>query len=517
VPSIGKSDSQRSPVIAELFAALVVLPTLVGVAFLATRSAGQIREDAVWLLVWGILTAGVELMPVPTWHGVQVSMGFPLLIAVALIYLPAEASLVALLGSFDPREFKGEVTLLRALFNRSQVALAVLASSSVFHAVAKVEEPWTKVLPAALLATLVDYSINLGLVAVVVSLAYRVRLHRALRELLGRGQEFLVSYLGLGVVGTVLAKFYKLPGVGIWSVITVLAPLLFARQMFFRSRALEEAHKELQDREQVLRALSNRMAEERQDERAQIAAYLHDDLAQLLFRLSIQVDVARRHLDTGRTAELSEELEKIKETKALTADRVRALIRDLDRSPLGHHGLAEALQGFIGETARDSEVRFHTDIADVRLPPPIALLAYHIARESVMNAVKHANANNMWLTLRPDGDAVELILRDDGAGFDAEAPAPEGHFGLAMMRERATVGGGTYRLESAAGAGTTITVRFPTSLLQDGEATPVSTSAGSGMGDASRGTRDSSQKPQVPPSQSVPASPPRSSVPSPRT
>ena len=69
--------------------------------------------------------------------------------------------------------------------------------------------------------------------------------------------------------------------------------------MFFRSQALEEAHKELQEREQVLRALSNAMAEERADERLQIAGYLHDDLAQVLFRLSIQVDVARKLLAEG--------------------------------------------------------------------------------------------------------------------------------------------------------------------------------------------------------------------------
>jgi len=508
----GRLGSRRLGLLA--FELGVILPTLAGIGFLVAPNTNTLVPE---LLFWAALVALVELLPVPAWRGVQVSVGFPLLMVVALLYQPAAAGLTAFISASDPREFRREVDFLRAVFNRCQVALSVLAASWVFHSLAEVQgSSVARLLGAAMLAAVADYFVNASLVTVFTSIRVSVPPLKVIRELrIGSLTEFLISYLGLGVLGLMLAKLYL--EVGLWSVPVFVLPLLFARQMFFRSRALEEAHKELQDREQVLRALSNRMAEERQDERAQIAAYLHDDLAQLLFRLSIQVDVARRHLDTGRTAELSEELEKIKETKALTADRVRALIRDLDRSPLGHHGLAEALQGFIGETARDSEVRFHTDIADVRLPPPIALLAYHIARESVMNAVKHANANNMWLTLRPDGDAVELILRDDGAGFDAEAPAPEGHFGLAMMRERATVGGGTYRLESAAGAGTTITVRFPTSLLQDGEATPVSTSAGSGMGDASRGTRDSSQKPQVPPSQSVPASPPRSSVPSPRT
>jgi len=281
-----------------------------------------------------------------------------------------------------------------------------------------------------------------------------------------------------------------------------LAPLLFARQMFFRSRALEEAHKELQEREQVLRALSNRMAEERQDERAAIAAYLHDDLAQLLFRLSIQVDVARRHLTSGRSEQALESLEKIKDTKQETSDRVRALIRDLHRSPLGHAGLAEALQGFIAETARDSAVRFHTDIAEVALPAPIALLIYHIAREGTMNALKHANASNVWVIVKQDDEFIELMLKDDGDGFDTVAPGPEGHFGLAMMRERALVGGGTFELESAPGAGATITVRFPTSLLQQDGASAASHAADADARGASRDTPGGADEPSP---ESVPA------------
>jgi signal transduction histidine kinase len=114
------------------------------------------------------------------------------------------------------------------------------------------------------------------------------------------------------------------------------------------------------------------MAEDRQDERLQIAAFLHDDLAQHLFRLSIQVDVARRHLAAGKLDETELSLEEIKETKNRTSDRIRALIRDLHRSPLGRAGLAEALHSFIAETARDSHVRVHTDIDELPLPPPIA-------------------------------------------------------------------------------------------------------------------------------------------------
>jgi signal transduction histidine kinase len=263
-----------------------------------------------------------------------------------------------------------------------------------------------------------------------------------------------------------LAKLYSIEEVGFWSILTVLAPLLFARQMFLRSQAVEEAHKELQEREQVLRSLSNAMAEERADERQKIAAYLHDDLAQVLFRLSIQVDVARKLLDKGDVDETANQLEKIRESKQDTSDRIRALIRDLHRSPLGAKGLAEALESFTDEVGRDSGVRFHRDVEDVPMPAPIALLIYHIAREGLMNALNHARATDMWIAVSGDDEFLELQLRDNGAGFDTSAPGPEGHFGMAMMRERAQVGGGTFEVFSVPGQGTTITVKFPTSLLQ---------------------------------------------------
>ena len=128
--------------------------------------------------------------------------------------------------------------------------------------------------------------------------------------------------------------------------------------MFFRTHALEEAHVELKEREEILRDLSNAMAEERADERLQIAGYLHDDLAQVLFRLSLQVDVARKLLDKNDFVDLRQQLEKIRESKQETSDRIRALIRELHRSPLGAKGLAEALESFTDEVGRDSGVQF---------------------------------------------------------------------------------------------------------------------------------------------------------------
>jgi signal transduction histidine kinase len=321
-------------------------------------------------------------------------------------------------------------------------------------------------LPAALVAGLADYVVNVGLVGLGVALVNNIGFLEVLRRMrIGRSAEFLVNYIGLGFFGAVLAKLYVDPLVGVWAIPAVLMPLVLARQMFFRTRALEEAHEELKLREQIMRSLSDRMAEERQDERAQIAAYLHDDLAQLLFRLSLQVDVAKRHLrsDDPTTTEL--DLENIRDTKNRTSEMVRALIRDLHRSPLGRKGLGEALSSFVSDIATGSGVEFTTDVEEVNLPPAIQLLAYHIAREAAMNALKHSGASAVEISLKSQDDRVVLGIRDNGLGFDTSAPGPEGHFGLSMMRERAQVAGGEFNLTSSPGVGTTIEVAFPDSWV----------------------------------------------------
>jgi signal transduction histidine kinase len=454
------------------FEVAVVTPTLAVLTLALLQEPPELDSDE-WakLVALVLIVALVELIPVPMWRGTHIAMGFPLLMVVAFLFDPAVAASAAFVAASDPRELRREVGFLHAVFNRSQVALAVGAASLTFHAlVANVEGSNAfALLGAAGLAAVADYVVNASLVTFGASFLYRMPPLRVVQELrVGRLSEFVISYLFLAVFGVILAKILDLPEIVFWTLPVLVIPLLLARQMFFRSKALEEAHKELQDREHVLRALSNRMAEERQDERMQIASYLHDDLAQLLFRLSIQVDVARRHVSSGKIDEVEKQLGEIKDTKNRTSDRIRALIRDLHRSPLGRAGLAEALRSFIAEVSGDnSDVRFHAaDIDEVELPAPIALLMYHIGREAIMNSLKHAHANNMWITVRQHGDEVEMLLRDDGAGFDVDAPEPEGHFGLTMMRERATVGGGTFEMSSAPGEGATIKVRFPTLWLQ---------------------------------------------------
>jgi signal transduction histidine kinase len=411
----------------------------------------------------------VELLPVSVSKTLQLSLSYPILLAAAMLYQPVLVGAIAVLGSFDSRELRGELPLLTSLFNRSQIAFSAISASLVFHTFATVHSPLSVLLPTMILASSAAYAVNVFLVAVYMRLVYAQPLARIISQLrLGAASQFLLNHLGLGLIGVVIARLYTYSGVGIWSVVAFILPLVFARQMFFRTMALEEASKELKDREQVLRALSNRMAEERQDERMQIAAYLHDDLAQMLFRLNLQVEMAKRRLALGDLDSVLNHLEGITSTKEQTSTAIRALIRDLHRSPIGRKGLAEAIQSLADDLSRGSTTRIGTDVIEIALPPPIQLLIYQIAREAAMNALKHAEAANIWISLQESGEGVELRIRDDGRGFDTEAPAPEGHFGSVMMRERALVAGGSFSIDSQPGQGTNIRAIFPRLWVEEG-------------------------------------------------
>jgi signal transduction histidine kinase len=417
-------------------------------------------DSALDVLFWAVVIGIVELLHVPVWKSIQVSMGVPLLMATAFIYPPEIAGLIGFLGSSDPREWRREVSLSRALFNRSQVALSVFLASAAFHLLDGSVYTLAGALRGAPVAVLVDFVVNTTLVSVLISLEQRTSVSEVRRRLrIGSAQEFLVSYMGLGLLGVLLARLFDQ---GWWAVAVFVLPLLLARQMFFRTRALEDATEELKDREVLLRALSNRMAEERQDERMQIAAYLHDDLAQILYRMSLQIDIAEGQLQRGEEG-AAEELEALRATKERALTVVRALIKDLHRSPLGRAGLEEALRSYCLDVEKDTGMKVQGRLQHVEMPAPIQLLCYHIAREAVMNAVKHAEPTTIRVNLESIPDGARLTVSDDGKGFDPEQGPPEGHYGLTMMRERAQVAGGTFEMDSHPGQGTIVTAEFPTS------------------------------------------------------
>src|SRR5439155_22398127 len=109
-----------------------------------------------------------------------------------------------------------------------------------------------------------------------------------------------------------------------------------------------------------------------------------------------------------------------------------------------------------------TDVRADSD--ERRLPADVQIGLYRIAQEALNNTVKHAGASGAKLQFRLRGGRANLLIEDDGRGFD-ETRTPPGHLGLSIMRERARAIGAQLRVESHEGSGTRIHVRWRGALL----------------------------------------------------
>jgi signal transduction histidine kinase len=157
---------------------------------------------------------------------------------------------------------------------------------------------------------------------------------------------------------------------------------------------------------------------------------------------------------------------------------LRHLMSALRPPVLDNRGLAEALE----EHAQRFEQE-HATAVDIglglqaRLAPELETILYRIVQESLNNVAKHARAGRVTVTVdQPDAGQVRLRVHDDGVGFDASNAGQllrEGHFGLAGMRERASLVGGSLEVESQPGSGTTVVARLPLQPSQL-DAAPVS-------------------------------------------
>jgi signal transduction histidine kinase len=145
------------------------------------------------------------------------------------------------------------------------------------------------------------------------------------------------------------------------------------------------------------------------------------------------------------------------------SEDVHALSYRLHPSILEDLGLIEALKAECERFSRSCSVRLEADPRDIpeRLPSEVALCLFRIAQEGLRNIVRHARANRTQVRLgRMDG-GLQLVVRDDGAGFDRVQDRSRASLGHASMRQRAVLLGGKVELDSSPGQGTTIRAWVP--------------------------------------------------------
>lgn len=198
------------------------------------------------------------------------------------------------------------------------------------------------------------------------------------------------------------------------------------------------------------------------DERNRLARELHDALTQTLFSLRLTVEAAASLLpaDPDRAAR---ELATARALLDATFTELRELVFELRPPALEADGLAATVAKHLEVVGRAHGLQVETTATgDERLAGAVRREVFRVVQEAVANAVRHAGASSLEVTLAFAGEGVTAIVRDDGGGFD---PAARGvrsrHLGLTSMRERAAALGGALAVESAPGRGTTVRMQVP--------------------------------------------------------
>jgi signal transduction histidine kinase len=224
---------------------------------------------------------------------------------------------------------------------------------------------------------------------------------------------------------------------------------------------LREQIAERRRAEEELRRLSHRLVEVQESERRNIARELHDEIGQLLTGLKLA-------LATTSLLEGAEARANLEQAQAIVNDlmgRVRDLSLDLRPAMLDDLGLLHALLWHFERYTAQTGVRVifnHTGIEGQRLESKMETAVYRIIQEALTNVARHASVNEVRVNVSADAESLSAQVIDYGKGFLPEAALlSSSSSGLAGMRERAQLLGGTLKIEAAPGSGAKLSLRAP--------------------------------------------------------
>ncbi len=193
-------------------------------------------------------------------------------------------------------------------------------------------------------------------------------------------------------------------------------------------------------------------------ERARWARELHDSILQgLASRRVLLSSELKRGAGPGLEAAVAEALEDM----GRDIDELRSLITELRPATLDQLGLSAALEDLVERFGHGAEIEVVADlsIGAERLDPELETAVYRLVQESLTNIAKHAGANGVTLQVSAGEGRLDVLISDDGRGFDLMDE--RGGFGLAGMRERVELTGGELQIESKPGAGTRVMASVP--------------------------------------------------------
>lgn len=235
--------------------------------------------------------------------------------------------------------------------------------------------------------------------------------------------------------------------------------------------ALENAKllQEVQRKDEMRGELLREIFSVQEEERKRIARELHDETSQALASLAANLETTSGMLAVSRDKARA----RLKEAQTLAIgilDEIHKIIYELRPTLLDDLGLVSAIRWLIDNNLRAKGilVDFKTTGRKRRLPPHLETTLFRVIQEAISNIARHAGAKNVRLSLHFKKDAIEVTINDDGKGFDVDEAIhsrerPRG-LGVLGMMERVELMGGTLKIGSDSGCGTSINVVIPTNV-----------------------------------------------------
>ena len=241
------------------------------------------------------------------------------------------------------------------------------------------------------------------------------------------------------------------------------------RRVVERTAELASANAQLREREVALNELLRKVITAQEDERKRIARELHDETAQTLSALAMNLETASSSFpsDAARA--------RLSDAKALTVralEELQRLMLDLRPSVLDDLGLLSAIRWSAERSLERRGIAVRCDLADDaevegRLPLEVETALFRVVQEAITNIARHARAESVLIQADVTGGCLVIEIEDDGEGFDLASLPPPGArqrgLGLLGMRERVELIGGSITIDSAPGQGTRLVVTVPLS------------------------------------------------------
>ena len=230
----------------------------------------------------------------------------------------------------------------------------------------------------------------------------------------------------------------------------------------------KKAEEALKKSEAELRQLSSRLLQAHEEESRRIGQELHDGLAQSMVAIKVWVEAALLNVRQKNFTGVAKSLETVVPLAQGAVEEVRRIARNLRPSILDDLGILATISWLCQEFERmypDIGIEKQIEIQENDVPDSLKIVIFRILQESLNNIVKHSQATLVRLSLKETGGSIELTIEDNGVGFDMDhvisGELSERGLGLASMKERAELFGGSFSLVSQKGAGTTVHASWP--------------------------------------------------------